>query len=301
MLPIAVRRSVDDLLARLDRWLPGRIEGFYVVGSASVGDFRAGRSDIDFVAVLAPGLDARELARLRAVHASCWASALVRDVGLRHRWPLVCNGTYLLGGDLLRSPREVTPIAAQVAGTFRAGAAGGFDVNPVTWHMLARHGIAIRGPEPCQQQIRSDDEELRRWTLENLNSYWRRWAERSRRGRPTRIALPRRAIAQGVLGAPRLHYTIATGDIIGKEAAAHYALETFEPRWSDLIEDALAFWRGDPSRRPRHPRRRLREAGELVIQIIDAANELASGLTSSWLPARRALGSWPPPRRGRAA
>ncbi|MGO9905955.1 MAG: hypothetical protein ACLP4R_19390 [Solirubrobacteraceae bacterium] len=80
---------MDDLLAGLDRELPGRIEGFYVVGSTCLGAFRSDRSDVDFVAVIADGgLDA--------------------------------------------------------AGRFGI-AEPGFDVNPVTRHTLAAHGIAIRG------------------------------------------------------------------------------------------------------------------------------------------------------------
>jgi hypothetical protein len=276
VLPALVRGTVDDLLARLDRCVPGRIEGFYVVGSACTGDFRAGRSDVDVVAVVAGEVRSGELRRLRAVHAGRWASSLVRDVGLRSRWPLVCNGIYLRRCDLAKSPLEVTPIAAQVAGRFRIAPREGFDVNPVTWHMLAHHGIAIRGPDRDRLQIRTDDAELRTWTLSNLNGYWRHWAERTQRGRPTATALPRRSSAWGVLGAPRLHYTLATGAIAGKEAAAQYALDVFEPRWHPLIEDALAFWRGAPSRRPyrHHPGRRHRDAGAFVATVIDAASHL---------------------------
>jgi predicted nucleotidyltransferase len=67
-LPPVVAERVDDLLARLDRELPDRVEGFYVVGSACLGAFREGRSDIDFVAIVADGLDPDELRRLRAIH-----------------------------------------------------------------------------------------------------------------------------------------------------------------------------------------------------------------------------------------
>jgi len=58
---------VEDLLARLDHELPGRIEGFYVVGSTCLGTFRERRSDVDFVAVLAGELEAADAQRLRAV------------------------------------------------------------------------------------------------------------------------------------------------------------------------------------------------------------------------------------------
>ena len=107
--------------------------------------------------------------------------ALVGDGAVHRRWPLVCNGIYLRHGDLSRSALEVTPIAGHVAGRFRVGERAGFDVNPVTWHLLARHGIAVRGPPRDRRSVHVDEAQLRAWTLENLNGYWRRWAQRARR------------------------------------------------------------------------------------------------------------------------
>jgi hypothetical protein len=279
VLPEPARGAVDDLLGRLDRVVPDRIEGFYVVGSASMGAFRAGHSDVDFVAIVNGALGRAELARLRAMHVGRWTAALVHDVALRRRWPLVYNGIYLQAGDLSSSPLAVIPLAGHVTGRFRVATREGFDVNPVTWQVLAHHGIAIRGPDRERLPIRTDEAELRAWVLANLNDYWQRWVERARHGVPsTRGVPPRRLAASGVLGAPRLHYTIATGEITTKEAAAGYALEVFEPRWHGLIEDALAFRRGKPpsAQYRRRPIRRCRDAAEFVVCVIDAANQLTA-------------------------
>jgi Domain of unknown function (DUF4111) len=273
-LPAPVAARVDDLLTRLDRALPGRVEGFYVVGSACLGAFREGRSDIDFVAIADRGLRPEELRRLHAVHLGRWAAALVGDVALRRRWPLVCNGSYLERGALSRSPREVTALAGHVAGRFATaiGPGGGFDVNPVTWHMLARHGIAVRGAEPDRLEIRTDPAELRVWTRENLDGYWRAWVTRARRRPSSLRALSRWFAASGVLGVSRLHYTLLTGEIASKEAAGEHALAAFAPEWRPLIEDALAFWRGAPPPAYRglraHPTRR---AAEFVAHVIDTS------------------------------
>jgi len=279
-LPAAARRVVDDLLARLERAVPGRIDGFYVVGSACMGAFRLGRSDLDFVALVSSELGREGLTRIRAAHLAQWKSSLIRDLALRWHWPLVCNGIYLVGSDLRRSPLQVTPVAGHVAGRFRVAERSGLDVNPVTWQTLARHSISIRGPTPAELQVRLDDAELRAWTHDNLNRYWRRWSERSRRSALTTAgALPRRTAARGVLGAPRLHYTLATGAIATKEAAGHYALEVFEPSWHPLIADALGYWRGARARGPyrRHPARRQRDAAEFVACVIEDANQRWSG------------------------
>jgi predicted nucleotidyltransferase len=276
------RKAADDLLARLDRAAPGRIEGFYVVGSAAMGAFRPGRSDVDFVAIVDGDLRPAELLRLGALHSAAWASALVRDTVVRRRWPLVCNGVYLKTGDLSRSPLEITPLAGHVAGRFRVASRDGFDVSPVTWHVLAHHGVALRGPDRDRLQIHGDDAELRTWVLANLNGYWRRWVQR-RRGVSIRAVSPRRLAASGVLGAPRLHYTVATGEITTKEAAAEYSLEVFGARWHALVEDAVAYWRGEPPSPPyrRHPQRRYRDAVDFVAGVIDAANRLTAPVGSA--------------------
>jgi Domain of unknown function (DUF4111) len=121
------------------------------------------------------------------------------------------------------------------------------------------------------------DAELRAWVLANVHSYRRRWAARVR---PVGLSItglpPRRLAASGVLGAPRLHYTIATGEIATKETAARYAVEVFEPRWHPLIEDAIAFWHVAPPAEPyrRRPHRRYHDAVEFVASVIDTANRL---------------------------
>jgi hypothetical protein len=170
-------------------------------------------------------------------------------------------------GALARSPCEVTPVAGHVAGHFGVGDRGRFDVNPVTWHVLARHGIAIRGRDPHELEISTDATELRDWTIENLDGYWRPWAERARRpGCRTR-----RFAAAGVLGVSRLPYTLATGEIATKEAAGEYALKAFEAHWRPAIEDALAYWRGGPPARSyrRRPALRIRQAAAYVDYVAD--------------------------------
>ena len=89
VLPELARGAVDDLLGRLDRVVPDRIEGFYVVGSASMGAFCAGRSDVDFVAIVNGALGRAELARLRAMHVGRCTAAVLHDVAYLCRAVLV--------------------------------------------------------------------------------------------------------------------------------------------------------------------------------------------------------------------
>ena len=122
VLPAPVRDAVDVLLERVDRALPGRVDGFYVVGSVSLGGFRIQRSDVDFVAIVSGALGDHDVRRLRRAHLACCASAVCQTVP-RRRWPLLCNGVYVTAADLARSPLGVAPLAPHVAGRFLVGRA----------------------------------------------------------------------------------------------------------------------------------------------------------------------------------
>jgi len=87
--------------------------------------------------------------------------------------------------------------------------------------------------------------------------------------------LPRWSTAWGVLGAPRLHHTLATGDVISKEAAGEYARETFDRRWRPIIEEGLAYWRGEPADPTFHPLRTRAEAtAGFVLDVVGGARAL---------------------------
>ncbi len=98
MLPVVVDELVGRYLYQIDLAVPGTIEGFYVVGSAALGAFRPGRSDVDFVAVVRDRLLDVELSRLlwaqRRLYVADLAQTFLRPPW---RWPLTCNGV-LSGG-----------------------------------------------------------------------------------------------------------------------------------------------------------------------------------------------------------
>jgi len=59
-----VEGVVHAYLRAIDAEAPGLVEGLYLTGSVSLGDFRAHTSDIDFVAVTANSPDAAAIAAL---------------------------------------------------------------------------------------------------------------------------------------------------------------------------------------------------------------------------------------------
>jgi aminoglycoside adenylyltransferase-like protein/nucleotidyltransferase-like protein len=277
MLSDEARRIVEHYLRVVDRLLPGRLEGFYIVGSTALDAYRPGRSDIDFVAVVDGSLSSQELRRLRLVHLLTGARSGIRAIGRRRlTFPGTCNGVFVDARDLNRPVTEISPLASHTGTAFAIGQ--GFDVNPVGWHVLANHGIAMRGLHPSALDLQTDDALLRAWTRNNLDAYWAPWARAMLARRAGRLRVRWRWLtAWGVLGTARMHHTIATGNVIPKEAAGEYAHATFAPRWHPLIDEALAYRRDQPIREPAHGgAARVRETGRFVLDVIGDARTLAT-------------------------
>ena len=124
MLADEARRIVDDYLRVADRLLPGRIEGFYIVGSTALRAYRPGRSDIDFVAVVDGQLSGPELRRLRLVHLSAGARSGIRAISRRRlAFPGTCNGVFVDARDLNRPVTEIHPLASHTGIGFAIGMA----------------------------------------------------------------------------------------------------------------------------------------------------------------------------------
>lgn len=277
-IPGVVREVVDAYLGLADAALPGMVEGLYLVGSVALGDFRPHESDVDFVAVTAARPDAVALPALRRVHAR-----------MRRRYPRPrFDGVYVSWEDLSRDP--ALAVGAPNAHGEEIGL-GDFEPNPVTWHTLARYGVAIRGPHPAGMEVWTGPAALAAWTLTNLESYWRPWHRRF--SRPLSLegvaALGSWAPAWGVLGVSRLHYTLATGDIASKEGAGLYALRAFPRPWHGIVEECLRIRRGGEGRSLyRTPLGRRRDALAFVAMAVEDARRLGQARTIVPAPEVRA-------------
>ena len=165
------------------------------------------------------------------------------------------------------------PLASQVSREFHIGSA--FDVNPVVWHELLSCGITVRGTPIVELGLVDDPVERRRWTADNLEAYWRPWSSAVRGRGAAAVAgwSKHLSLAWGVLGAPRLHCTIASGRVISKPEAARYGLDTFDAEWHPLLLRALEYWNGttSPYRRSGADRR---AAGAFVEMVCDHARGL---------------------------
>lgn len=226
-----VQAIVDDFLAAADAAAPGLIEGFYLVGSVALDDFRPYRSDIDFVAVSTAGPDPASFAALKEVH-----------VRLQQRWPRpFFDGIYVTWNDLALDPAGISPCPSAHEG--RLDLDGRAD--PIAWHTLAQQGVRVRGPAVADLTIWRDPAALAAWANNNLDTYWRRVLDRgARRPLPYGFILTAWGCEWCVLGVSRIHYTLATAAITSKEGAGIHALAAFPDRWRRVIEEALRIRRG---------------------------------------------------------
>ena len=277
MLPPPAEAAIDRYLRLADRLLPGRVVGLHVVGSIALGAYRAARSDIDVVTVLDRRLDGAELRRLTVLIAAAGVRSGVPQLLRGHvSLPGVVNAAYVVADDLTKPVTAIEPVASHAGYTISIGRA--FDVNPVVWKTFAEHGITVRGEQASTLGLDPEPERLVAWNRENLERYWKPWAEAALAGRSRngnggiRLALtPRWLAAWGAMGPARLHRTITTGEVISKEAAAVYARDTFGPEHHPVIDEALAYWRQEPSPDPTAfaTRRDLvRRTGELALEVI---------------------------------
>jgi Nucleotidyltransferase domain len=256
-----VTEAVGAYLELVDAAVPDLVQGLYLVGSVALDDFRPGTSDVDFVAVTADPVT--DLAALARVH---------RTLAARRGRP-VLDGGYVTWCDLAGDPADAGPGLTVHGGRVRTRPAGGCD--PVAWHTLADHGVAIRGPG--RVEVWTDVAALARWTRRNLDGYWRPWLRRSSRllSRPGLACVSAWGPAWGVLGVSRLHYTLGTGAITSKCGAGRYAREVFGPEWLSIVDECLRI-RGCAAapRRYRDPLARRRAALEFVAMAIDEAKAL---------------------------
>jgi hypothetical protein len=256
-LPTEVAVAMSAYLRLVDERLPGRISGLYLVGSVALDDYQPGQSDIDFVAVTDTALTPSELEQLGRFH-----SELRRTV-LRPK----LDGVYVTWPELQAEPAG---LSVPYCLDDRFASSGGFAANPVTWYMMHRYAIPMRGP--AKPIVRHDKELLRRWCRENLQSYWTGWVHGARTHFWRWLfSFSRQAIVWGVLGVTRLHATIKTGDILSKSVAGTYALEVFSPHWSPVIQDALGGRLGRRAASYRNVFARRRDALAFMEYVISDA------------------------------
>jgi hypothetical protein len=142
---------------------------------------------------------------------------------------------------MAKPPADINPVAFHVDGRFEFGTC--HEVGPITWAILAGPAIAVRGPAPAELGVRVDPEAVKAFSVENLNGYWRDWAntiELVTADADPSDRIDASLVEWGVLGVARVHCAATTGAVISKRAAGEYARETFAAEWHPVINLAIA-------------------------------------------------------------
>lgn len=223
---------LQALLTEVQALLGEGLVGLYVHGSLASGDFAPLRSDVDFVAATREALPASLLPQLAAMHARLRGSNL--------KWAAKLEGSYIPLAALRRyDPANCRHPALRIDGSFDVDEHGSDWV--IQQHILREHGIALMGSPPAHTLIDPiEPAALRQAAWGILDTWWRAKLDDPALLRSSEYQ------AYAVLTMCRALYTLQYGRVASKKAAAGWAQERLESRWSALIERALAWATGEP-------------------------------------------------------
>jgi hypothetical protein len=232
-----VATALGTYLDIVDSCAPGLVEGLYVIGSFALDDWHEGASDIDIVALTAEPANDDDAGALLTAH------TLLAEQQPR---PFV-DGPYLAWGDLITPPMALHRPWTLDGRLHHDGDC--FELNPVTWYVLATHGVTVRGPTVDRLGVYLDVEARTRFVADNLRAYWKPLAAQIRHACDT---APDRAFEPSMfewcaLGALRLHVTAFTGEVVSKRGAGEYGMRFAPPDTHDALATAIAIRTGAPS------------------------------------------------------
>jgi hypothetical protein len=211
------------LLRRQQDALGDDLIGLYLYGSAVVGDFAPGLSDLDLLAVVMAPIDAARFAALLALH-----DGLAGDFPA---WRDRIEVQYVPAAALRTFKTQTSPIAVISPGEPLNIKPAGTDWL-LNWYFVRQDGLTLHGPAPHTLIPDISHDEFLAASRRDAQ-YWRGWAERPR---------DERAQSYAVLTLCRALYAAETADRASKPAAARYVAARY-PQWAPLIDDALR-WRG---------------------------------------------------------
>jgi hypothetical protein len=214
---------VHDFLASIQAILETQFLGMYLVGSLALGDFQPQASDLDLIIVTDGRLSDETVTVLRDLHqrfdhaGSAWAAHVdavyIPQEALRESSPTAARYPIVEWPELLvQDPLE-----------------SGW---PIQRYTLREYGVVISGPDPRSLLDPVNPDDLRQASA----SIVERWWEQARRD-PDWIVWLREGSNQTFVALTlcRLLYTLETGSVASKPAAARWVEHTLMSRWSELI------------------------------------------------------------------
>jgi Domain of unknown function (DUF4111) len=218
-----VNAALYELQTNIQAVVGTQCRGMYLSGSLALGDFQPQDSDIDLMVVTLDVLSEEAVAELREMHrhfdqrSSPWAARLdvvyIPEDALRESFPKAARYPILEWPGLL----ELDQLES------------GW---PIQRYTLREYGIVVSGPDPRSLLDPVDPDDLRQASATIVE----RWQAQAL-GDPEWFAWLREGHNQAfvVLTLCRLLYTLDTGSVASKPAAARWAEHTLASRWTGLI------------------------------------------------------------------
>lgn len=226
-----VNEALRWFLARIQAILGEQFQALYLSGSLALGDFDRTRSDVDFVVATGAELSDAQFAALRDMHARFNAGD--------SPWATEVEAAYI-PLDVLRwydPARAIQPHIHRGAQEVLA-----LDYLADDWvlqrYIMREHGVVVAGPPPRTLIDPVQPDKMRRAVVALMDVWWGLMlhdpAPLHHRGYQVYAALTM----------CRVLFTLDTGAVTSKPAAARWAHSALDERWHGLIDRAVA-WRKD--------------------------------------------------------
>lgn len=222
-----VNAILSDFATRTQAILAEQFLGLYLVGSLALGDFNPQTSDIDWIVITQGEISSVLFEALHVLHVEFDQSG--------SSWAKKVEAVYIPKDALnqLAAPSTVFPQVERGTKLFLAPLETGWVFQRYT---LREHGVVVAGPEP-RAWIEPIDPNQMRQAAATISSGW---LEQSRRD-PDWVAWAREqnSLSFIVLTLCRLLYSLGTGQVASKPAAARWAGENTARRWVGIIQRSL--------------------------------------------------------------
>ena len=218
---------LQEFAAGIQSILGDQFIGLYLYGSLASGDFDPQTSDIDLIALTRNEIPDDQFVNVHDLHArfdksnSPWSrkieAAYIPLNALNH--PPLASALY----PQIEKGTELVRTALEVGWAFQR-------------HTLREHGVIVTGPSPRSLIDPVDPLEMHQAAMTIV----RGWQEQSRND-PSWIAWAQQRSGHTfiVLTLCRIRYSLQTGNVASKPAAALWSKATIGQRWRLLIDRAL--------------------------------------------------------------
>lgn len=262
-IPEKAKEIIKEHISRIETDLPNFLEGYYIYGSASLGAFDYGTSDIDFIAVVKRKATEEDINVLKKVH---------EDMYKRHK-KTILDGMYVRKDDLGPVKKSEDTCLRFNDGKFYGYKK--FDKNSIDAYQLKKYGVPMKGQGMELLDYTVDWNILIHNMRDNINTYWVNWMNSCKKLSSIRFIgsfLSLKLIEWGVLGVTRLYYTFRENDMTSKMGAGEYALKLVPEKWHRIINESMRLRKGIKGSYYKSIVERRRDALAYMEHIIQESN-----------------------------